>query len=176
MLTASKLARRFGMSRTALLYYESIGLMRPAARTEANYRCYGEREVRRLEQIRAYRDAGLALADIAEILDGSGTNAARVLERRLTELQAEIERLRNHQRVIVELLRIQDSLERVDKMTKDRFVSILRAAGLGEAEMMRFHSEFERSAPEEHQEFLEYLQIPAGEIEGIREASRKGAA
>ncbi|MCX6621463.1 MAG: MerR family DNA-binding transcriptional regulator [Acidobacteria bacterium] len=176
MLTATKFARRFGLSRTALLYYESIGLLKPPSRTQANYRCYGEREIRRLEEICMYRGAGVALLDILRILDGRSTDASRILERRLGELHAEIERLRNHQHMILKLLRIQDSLERVEMMTKDKFVGVLKAAGFGEAEMHRFHTEFERSVPEEHQAFLEYLHIPDAEIQEIRELSRSSAA
>jgi hypothetical protein len=40
--------------------------------------------------------------------------------------------------------------------------------------MHRWHAEFERSAPAEHQEFLEFLHIPSGEIGKIREQSRRG--
>jgi hypothetical protein len=39
--------------------------------------------------------------------------------------------------------------------------------------MNRFHTEFERTAPQEHQEFLEFLHIPAEEIRKIRELSAK---
>lgn len=59
-------------------------------------------------------------------------------------------------------------------LTKDKLVSIMRAAGLTDEDMNKFHAEFERSAPAEHQEFLEFLKIPAGEIGEIREWSRKG--
>jgi hypothetical protein len=48
----------------------------------------------------------------------------------------------------------------------------MRASGLTEDDMRRFHAEFERNAPEEHQEFLEFLHIPAEEVEAIREKSR----
>jgi hypothetical protein len=34
------------------------------------------------------------------------------------------------------------------------------------------HVEFERSAPDDHQQFLEYLHIPAAEIDSIRNWSR----
>ena len=51
---------------------------------------------------------------------------------------------------------------------------IMRAAGLSGDDMNRFHQEFERSAPAEHQEFLEFLKIPAAEITQIRDLSRKG--
>jgi DNA-binding transcriptional MerR regulator len=172
MLTVSQLARTCGLGRTALLYYESLGLLKPAARSAANYRRYGQKDVERLRQIRAYRDAGLKLEDIARILDRPATDASAVLRRRLIELNAEIEALRDHQRAILRLLQSKRSLWRTKVVTKDKLVSIMRAAGLTEDDMRRFHAEFERNAPEEHQEFLEFLRIPAEEIRAIRAASR----
>jgi hypothetical protein len=38
--------------------------------------------------------------------------------------------------------------------------------------MRRLHTEFEGNAPNEHQEFLEFLHIPEAEIRAIREWSR----
>jgi len=38
--------------------------------------------------------------------------------------------------------------------------------------MRRLHTEFENNAPNEHQEFLEFLHIPAEESRSIREWSR----
>jgi hypothetical protein len=58
--------------------------------------------------------------------------------------------------------------------TKEKWVSIMKAAGFDEADMRRWHVEFERSAPDEHQEFLEFLHIPKEEIASIREWSRNG--
>ena len=151
MLTVSKLAASCGLSRSTLLYYESVGLLKPALRSAANYRRYGEKDVRRLQQICAYRDAGLKLDDIRRILDRPETDAASVLERRLIELNAEIEALRDHQRAILGLLKSNQSLWRTKVITKDKLVSIMRASGLTEDDMHRFHTEFERNAPEEHQ-------------------------
>lgn len=172
MWTVSKLAQSCGLSRSTLLYYESIGLLKPAARSAANYRGYGEKDLRRLRQICVYRDAGLKLEDILQILDRPETDAASVLKRRLFELNAEIETLRDHQRAILKLIQSNQSLWRTKVITKDKLVSIMRASGLTEADMDRFHTEFERTAPEEHQEFLEFLHIPADEIRTIRESSR----
>jgi DNA-binding transcriptional MerR regulator len=178
MLTVTKLARRCGLSRTALLYYESIGLMPPPQRSGGNYRSYGEADVRRLLQIRAYREAGLRLEDIRAILDHQpgrpGSNAAGVLERRLLELDAEIGTMRAHQRAILKLLESK-ALRETNMMTKQKWVSIMKTCGFSEEQMMRWHAEFEKSAPEEHQEFLEYLHIGADEIKTIRAQSRKGA-
>lgn len=55
-------------------------------------------------------------------------------------------------------------------MKKETFVSVLRAAGFTEDDMRRLHANFERLAPEDHQRFLEFLEIPAGEIRQIRGA------
>ena len=78
MYTVSGLARQCGLSRTAILYYESLGLLRPAARTAGNYRQYGERELERLRQICAHRNLGLSLADIRAVV---GRRRARPRQR-----------------------------------------------------------------------------------------------
>ncbi len=174
MITISKLAARCGLSRTALLYYERIGLLGRASRTAGNYRAYGAKDLARLEQICVYRNAGLKLADIRALLDRPRDDASAVLKRRLAEINEEVERLRGHQRAILRLLQSPATFRRMQMVTKDKLVSIMKAAGLTQEEMNRFHSEFERSAPEEHQEFLEFLHIPAEEIRQIRAASREG--
>jgi DNA-binding transcriptional MerR regulator len=171
-LTVSRIARRCGLSRTTLLYYESIGLLEPPRRTAANYRSYTERDVARLEQICAYRNAGLALADIRAILERPEDGASAVLKRRLAELDTEIETLRRHQRAILALLQTKSTLWRKGMISKQKWVSIMKGAGFSENDMHRWHAEFERSAPEEHQEFLAFLHIPREEIRSIRKWSR----
>ena len=175
MMNVTKLARRCGLSRSTLLYYESIGLLKPAARSDGNYRCYGEKDAARLRQICIYRDAGLALQDIRRVLDGPDSDASSVLKRRLAELDLEIQALRAQQQAILKLLKISTSFRRTKEMTKDKWVSILRRAGFSDDDMQRWHVVFERSAPEDHQEFLEYLHIPPEEIRAIRQWSGKPA-
>jgi DNA-binding transcriptional MerR regulator len=174
MWTVSKLAAFCRLSRGTLLYYESIGLLKPPARSAGNYRSYGERDLRRLQQICAYRHAGLTLDDIRTILDRRESDAAAVLKRRLVALDGEIETRRAHQRAILKLLK-NDSIGRNKMITKEKWVSIMKASGLTEEAMHRWHAEFEKAAPEEHQEFLEYLHIPAAEIQTIRDWSKNQA-
>lgn len=173
MLTVTTLAKSCGLSRSTVLYYESIGLLRASGRSAANYRRYTEKDAARLKQICTYRDAGLKLADIVNLLDRPDNDPATVLKRRLIELNEEIERLRNHQKAILALLQTKKQFWRTKDMTKDKWVSIMRATGFTEADMHRWHQEFEKSAPSDHQEFLEYLHIPAEEIGRIREWSRQ---
>ncbi|MBZ5584549.1 MAG: MerR family transcriptional regulator [Acidobacteriia bacterium] len=172
-LTVTQLARACGLSRTTVLYYESLGLLHPAGRSAGNYRLYGQRELERLRRIAGYRASGLGLGDIRSLLSDPRSDASGVLKRRLGQLGEEIERLREHQRAIARLLKQTDQLRRMAMVTKDKWVSVMRAAGFTDDDMRRWHRQFEKSAPEEHQEFLEFLHIPAEEIKNIREWSRK---
>ena len=171
-LTVTSLARSCNLARSTVLYYESIGLVKRPKRSAGNYRVYSEKDLERLRQICTYRDAGLTLADIRSILDAPGSDAASVLRRRLTELSAGIERLREHQRTIARLLKTTDQFRRLPVVTKEKFTAVLRASGFTEDDMRRLHTEFENNAPNQHQEFLEFLHIPAEEIRSIREWSR----
>lgn len=175
MFTVSQLARSCGLSRSTLLYYESVGLLEASARSSGNYRVYGDADLQRLKQICLYRDAGLKLRDILAILDGKENNASSVLKRRLSELHREIQVLRTHQRAILRLLRHEDSFGRKEMITKKKWVSIMKASGFNEEDMHRWHVEFEKSAPDEHQEFLEFLHLSAEEVRSIREESRTPA-
>ncbi len=173
MLRVSQFAKRSGISRTTILYYESCGLLKPALRSSGNYRLYGDRELRALDQIRLYRSMGMSIKDIRVMLSSPESEAASVLKRRLRELDKEIGQLRAHQVAILRLLRSRSILRRTKPMTKEKWVSIMKAAGFSAEDMQRWHREFERAAPEEHREFLQYLHIPDQEIREIREWSRK---
>ena len=172
-LTVGRLARRFGLSRSTLLYYDRVGLLRPSGRTSSRYRLYSENDCRRLERIVAYREAGLPLAEIRAILDGPTSRTAAILEAHLETLNREIGSLRTQQRTVASLLQDRLRLRRSRTMDKDLWVAILRATGLSEADMRRWHVEFEATAPEAHQDFLESLGIPPAEVRRIRKWSRE---
>lgn len=173
METVSQFAKRGKVSRSTVLYYESIGLIEPAHRTAAGYRLYGEREQRALEQIKLYRSVGVSVEEIRTILSAHGNQLGTVLKRRLAELENEIAALHDHQRVILKLLRINLDRRKRKNMTKDKWVTIMKESGFTEQDMHRWHRQFEKSAPADHEEFLKFLNIPAGEIGQIREWSRK---
>ncbi len=142
-------------------------------RSAANYRFYGEKEVRLLEQVCLYRSVGISVKDIRMMLKAPDGNASRLLKRRLRELESEIAVLRSHQTAILRLLQSKNLTRRAKKMTKEKWVAIMKGAGFSEADMHRWHHEFERSDPQEHEQFLQYLHIPEKEIQSIREWSRK---
>ncbi len=175
-MTVTKLAARCGLSRGTLLYYESIGLLKPPARSTGNLPDLWRARFAAFTTDFAHTGhAGLTLDDIRAIItqpEHRESDAAAVLKRRLAALDGEIEMRRAHQRAILKLLK-NDSIGRKKTMTKEKWVSVMKASGMTEADMHRWHAEFEKSAPEEHQEFLEFLHIPAQEIRTIRDSSRR---
>jgi DNA-binding transcriptional MerR regulator len=171
-ISVSRIGRRFGLSRSALLYYDRIGLLSPSVRSSAGYRIYSDDDVKRLEAICRYRDIGLRLEQIRDLLANRPSRTTELLEARLDQLNTEIARLREQQRVIVRLLANRRKLGRTRAIDKAGWVRLLRAAGLDDDAMHRWHIEFERLAPEAHQDFLESLGLEKPEVTRIRKWSR----
>lgn len=167
-LSVGKLATKFGLSRSTLLYYDSIGLLSPRDHRRGEYRLYGEEEQTRLETICRYRQAGVALKDIRKILDSPDSSFAEILHDRFATLNVEIAELRNQQKVIAGLLKNSSMLESSTLMNKKLWVSLLESAGFSQKDMHRWHRHFERSAPEMHLLFLRQLNIDEEEIKKIR--------
>jgi DNA-binding transcriptional MerR regulator len=174
MFSISFIGRKFGLSRSTLLYYDRLKLVRPTYRTSAGYRLYSVEDEARLKQICRYRETGLSLAAIKRLLDEEEPERSHVsdaLHQRLTELNHEIAVLRRQQQVVLKLLpgKAQDRLARA--MTKEKWITLLRSIGLCEAEMGQWHTAFERQSPLAHQDFLESLGLPEKEIRRIRKHS-----
>ncbi|HEX2529860.1 MAG TPA: MerR family transcriptional regulator [Burkholderiaceae bacterium] len=171
MYTVGQIGKLFKLSRSALLYYDEIGLLSPSARSSSNYRLYSYSDVRRMERIMIYRDAGLPLGVIGKLLQVDGASAPAMLERHLSEINREIAKLRQQQRVVAKLLDDAHVLRGSRSMTKDQWVALLASTGLDENGMRKWHIEFEKMSPEAHQDFLESLGILQEEITVIRRMS-----
>ena len=87
MYTVKDLARLTGLTPRTLRYYDSIGLLCPRRSRENDYRLYGPAEVDRLQQILLYRDMGLPLEEIKNLLDAPGFDRAAALREHLARLQ-----------------------------------------------------------------------------------------
>jgi len=165
-LSIGQLARRCGISRSTLLYYEAQGLLIPS-RTAAGYRRYSEADTERAEQIRSWRATGMDIPAIATLLrDGEH---AGPIERRLQEIAADIARLCEQRDVLLRVLGRQPAAG----IDKAGWKALLRAAGLDDAAMERWHALFEQQAPQAHESFLRSLGLEAAEIEHIRSWSRR---
>ena len=172
MFTIGQLAKKYSLSRSALIYYDRIGVLTPSGRSESNYRLYSEGDLKKMDRIQLFRSTGLSLDSIALLLEKESSELNSTLENRLFSINGEIQKLRSQQQVILKILE-NENLERNTRViTKDIWVSILKAAGLDEAGMKNWHMEFEKTSPEAHQDFLESLGIEKCEIAAIRDWSR----
>ena len=93
--TVHELAARAGISDRTLRHYHHIGLLHPDRVGNNGYRYYGRTAVHRLHRILGLRDAGMALADIAKVLDAPAQPDAELdaLQAHLADLTAEREAL-----------------------------------------------------------------------------------
>lgn len=62
-------ARDSGVSAKTIRYYESIGLIEPAKRTESGYRTYSEKDVQTLRFVHHARNLGFSVKDVSMLLD-----------------------------------------------------------------------------------------------------------
>ena len=81
LLRIQEVAAETGLTPRAIRYYEELGLLKPAARSEGSYRLYDDDDLERLRFIKGLRDdAGFSLAEIGQLLEDE-TARARNRER-----------------------------------------------------------------------------------------------
>ncbi|MGB7606757.1 MAG: MerR family transcriptional regulator [Lutisporaceae bacterium] len=92
--TVQKLGILAGISTRTLRYYDEIGILKPARINSSGYRIYGQAEVGRLQQILFYRELGVSLDSIKDIVSApsfDGANALREHRERLLEKRTQID-------------------------------------------------------------------------------------
>lgn len=107
MYTIHDLCRISKLSRSTLLYYDSLGLLKPVERSNANYRYYSEESLVLLSKICLYREAGVSLSDIWMLIrmpDNEGLNTD-ILERTLLLLNSEAHKIREKQKLIIDMIK-----------------------------------------------------------------------
>jgi DNA-binding transcriptional MerR regulator len=129
LLRIQEAAAETGLTPRSIRYYEELGLLSPAARSDGAYRLYDADDLERLRFIRGLRDdAGFSLAEIGQLL---GDEQARLRDRaRFQAAKTDAER-----RPIVV-----DALERVDRqvMTLEHKIERLQAM-IADARARRAH-------------------------------------
>jgi DNA-binding transcriptional MerR regulator len=109
MLTIGDLSRRTGVKVPTIRYYEQMGLIAPAERSEGNQRRYGRSERERLSFIKHARDLGMTIESIRELIELSAhperpcEQADRIATEQLKSVRDRIEKLR----------RLEHELERI---------------------------------------------------------------
>lgn len=145
MYRISQLAEALGLSRTTLLYYEKLGIVR-GDRLPNGYRQYSDADLQRLRLVLELRAAGLELKDCIKCLD-DGIDQELLL-RRHRELTDEIEKL--------EIRRLR--LEALLGQRKD--------------DLRALHERLDRVAPMAHEEWLANQGFSKADIYRLRWLSR----
>lgn len=170
--SVSKIAAKFGISRSTLLYYDSINLLKPSARNKAGYRLYSDADMERLSKIMLFREAGVPLAEIANLLNAANLEVTALLLKRLGELNKEIEAVKKQQNIIIKLLENSILYKNLKSIDESIWLTILNSAGITRETAEEWHSEFEKHSPLQHQYFLELLGFDDDEIHHQREHYR----
>lgn len=89
-----------GVSTKMIRYYESVGLIRPADRTDSNYRDFAERDINELRFIRRARNLGFSVIEIGRLLalwrdrERPSREVKAVARRHVADLDARIAEMR----------------------------------------------------------------------------------
>lgn len=95
LYTVKQIAELASVSVRTLHYYDEIDLLKPAKVGKNNYRYYDDDALLRLQQILFYREIGLELAQIKDILDSPDFDTLTTLRSHRRVLQEKIKRLQN---------------------------------------------------------------------------------
>lgn len=91
--TVLKIAKMAGVSTRTLRYYDEIGILKPARISSSGYRIYGQKEVDMLQQILFYKELGVNLENIKEIIKAPAFDRAKALKEHRQKLLEKREQL-----------------------------------------------------------------------------------
>jgi len=102
LMNIGEAAEAAGVSAKMVRHYEQIGLMPEAARTDAGYRQYGDRDVSVLRFIRQSRRLGFSMEQIAELM-GLWSNTRRASRKVKSIAQLHVAQLEEKMREMAEM-------------------------------------------------------------------------
>lgn len=110
LLTVGRLAERTGVSPDTLRYYEKMGLIRAASRSQSGYRIYGEDAERILQFIKGAKTLNFTLEEIRQLLTlnrSDKATCAEVLQHttgKISEAEQKIRELKEVKRILSALV------------------------------------------------------------------------
>ena len=95
MKTVNQVSKLTGVSVRTLHHYDAIDLLKPAAVTDAGYRLYDDAAMEKLYMILVFRELGLSLKQIADILHAPDFDRNRCLEKQIKLMQERVQKLQD---------------------------------------------------------------------------------
>jgi DNA-binding transcriptional MerR regulator len=151
-LKVSEVARLAGVSVRTLHHYDEIGLLRPSGRSQAGYRLYADKDLRKLQQVLFFKELGFPLEEIQ-----------RIVNDRAFDLKAGL--LMQRQLLIEKSVRIQALIRAVDAALE----SLERGTTMSKEEMFEVFGDLDPSKYEDE------VQQRWGETDAYRESKKRTA-
>jgi MerR family transcriptional regulator, repressor of the yfmOP operon len=140
LLRIQEVAAELGLTPRTIRYYEELGLLQPAARSEGSYRLYDAEDVERLAFIKGLRDdAGFSLAEIGQLLEDEVARARNRERFRETESREERRAILDDavDRIERQMVTLRSKIERLETMIDEadqrRSHLLAHRAGLDDA-------------------------------------------
>ena len=95
MKTVREVSKLTGVSVRALHHYDSIDLLKPTEVTETGYRLYDDAALDKLYMILVFKELGLSLKEIADILHAPDYDRNRCLEKQIKLMQERVGKLQD---------------------------------------------------------------------------------
>jgi len=169
MYTIGELTKDFGLSRSTILYYDKIGLLKPTERAKNNYRRYSDEDRLILADIIRYRETGISLEDIRKLLDMNRTNITEILTDRLKHIQTEMKSLKKQEVMIIEVMINEVAENMTAPFNRVSWTNLLRNIGYSDEDMYEWHKNFEMDNPIRHMAFLKALGFTDEKISAFRD-------
>ena len=105
VLSVNEVCKIANISRKTLFYYDKIGLLLPKKRIGSQHtKMYDKNAIHTLQQIQTYKNAGLLLREIKEILNDSNEHAYKQLQKANVRLAKELEKIKIQKENLKKLL------------------------------------------------------------------------
>ncbi|MFD6509789.1 MerR family transcriptional regulator [Bacillus sp. NPDC060175] len=104
MIHINKVGELTGVTVRTLRYYDKIGLLKPASKTEGGHRLYTNEEIKKLQQVQFLKKIGFSLHEIKNMLASSEWDWSESLKSQLSFVIKEQENLKKIELSIRELI------------------------------------------------------------------------
>ena len=171
MRTVNDVSRLTGVSIRTLQYYDRIGLLPPAQRTEAGYRLYDDTALERLQQILLFRELGFSLDEIKDILDSPGFDRDKALTQQIELLMLKKQRLESMialAREIREKGEKNMSFEAFDNKKIEEYAARAKAEWGGTKEFAEYEKKSAARTPEQEKDKADELMSVFAEFGALR--------
>ena len=104
------IAQKSGVPAKTIRYYESIGLIRPAPRTDGGYRSFDDRDLQTLRFIQRARSLGFSVKDVENLLalwhdqNRASSQVKALAQRHVDRIEAKIAELQSMRRTLEHLI------------------------------------------------------------------------